>query len=132
MSVQAPPPAGQPSEPSFYSQLGGAPVVAEAVDRFYRRVLDDEQLRPYFDGVDVARLKRHQAALLTNVLGGPDAYGGRDLATAHSQMGITEADYQRVGDHLVAVLEEMNAGPAVIEHVAQTLVAVSEQVIAHP
>jgi hemoglobin len=33
------------------------------VNDFYERVLRDPQLAPYFEGVDLARLKRHRGAV---------------------------------------------------------------------
>lgn len=74
----------QTPEPSSYERVGGAEGLRDLVDTFYRRVLDDDHLRPYFAGTDMVRLKRHQAALLTKVLGGPDGHAGRDLGIAHA------------------------------------------------
>ena len=51
--------------------LAGGPAVSAVVNDFYERVLGDPQLVPYFEGVDMARLKRHQVLLVTQVLGGP-------------------------------------------------------------
>ena len=49
---------------SDYDAVGGGPAVAAVVDDFYRRVLDDGPLAHHFKGVDMARLKRHQALLI--------------------------------------------------------------------
>ena len=35
----------------------------------------------------MVRLKRHQVALVSQVMGGPVAYEGRDLRAAHSEHG---------------------------------------------
>lgn len=42
---------------SYYDQIGGAPAVREAVERFYARVTTDPELAPYFSGIDMSRLK---------------------------------------------------------------------------
>ena len=117
---------------SYYDQLGGAPTVGEAVDRFYRLVLDDVELAPYFTGVDVAQLKAHQVRLLSHVLGGPDEYEGRDLATVHGELGITHAHYIRVGEHLTGVLTTMGAREEIVEALAATLAGVQPQIVAQP
>ena len=64
---------------SDYDAIGGGPAVSAVVNDFYVRVLADPQLVPYFEGVDMARLKRHQVLLVTQVLGGPAKYDGRSL-----------------------------------------------------
>ncbi|SEG63803.1 hemoglobin [Nonomuraea solani] len=117
---------------SYYEKIGGAPTVREAVDRFYVVVLDDVDLKPYFDGVDMARLKRHMVMLLCSVLGGPEVYEGHDLADAHRGMGVTGEDYQRVGGHLIGVLRELGAGEDVVEHVVATLGAVRGAIVEQP
>ena len=69
--------------PSDYDVVGGGPAVSAVVNDFYERVLGDPQLAPYFEGVDLARLKRHQVLLISQVLGGPANYDGRDWLTDH-------------------------------------------------
>jgi len=94
--------------PSHFERIGGAAVVRLAVEKFYARVLHDADLAHYFAGADLARLKRHQAALLTQLLGGPGGYQGRDLAEAHRHLRITGADFDRVAGHLMATLHELS------------------------
>ena len=115
--------------PSLYEQIGGDAGMTSLVDELYRRILDDAQLRPFFDGADMARIKRHQAALLTTVLGGPHPYTGRDLADAHTRLDITDGDYQRVGDHLVGVLADIGAEVPVVDKVVRALVDVRPQIV---
>lgn len=92
---------------TLYDSIGGADALRVAVDRFYLKVLGDPQLAPHFEGKDVSAIKRHQVLLLTTVLGGPEAYDGRDLGRAHAGLAITGADYDRTVAHLVEVLDEL-------------------------
>ena len=87
---------------SDYDAVGGGPAVSAVVNDFYERVLGDPQLAPYFEGVDMARLKRHQALLVTQVLGGPANYDGRSLSEAHAGLGIDSDDFNAVVGHLAA------------------------------
>jgi len=97
------------SPDSHYARVGGRPAISEVVEQFYARVLDDDELAPYFTDVDVAAVKRHQVLLLSQVLGGPSEYTGRDLGVAHRGLGITSDHYDKVVGHLVAVLTELGA-----------------------
>jgi hemoglobin len=81
---------------SDYDAIGGGPAVSAVVNDFYVRVLGDPQLAPYFEEVDMARLKRHQVLLVSQVLGGPDSYEGRPLAEAHEGLGIDHDDFTAV------------------------------------
>jgi hemoglobin len=91
---------------SDYDLVGGGPAVSAVVDDFYERVLRDPQLVQYFEGVDVARLKRHQVLLISQVLGGPADYDGRPLDQAHAGLGISHDDLAAVASHLVGAMRE--------------------------
>lgn len=99
---------------TVYEQLGGAEGIAAAVDAFYERMLADERLAAWFEGVPMEVLKEHQRAFLTVALGGPEAYDGRSMRNAHSGLGITQADYTAAVDHLAAALAEVGVDDAVI------------------
>jgi len=114
---------------SAYDRIGGAPAVTEAVERFYRRLLADDELSGFFTDTDLPQLKRHQAALISQVLDGPKAYGGRELAEAHRGMEITPGQYKAVGMHLTAVLEELEVPRDIIDSVEQVLASVAPEII---
>ena len=97
-----------------YQAVGGGPAVKALVEDFYQRVLHDPQLAPFFTGVDLPRLKRHQARLVTRVLGGPDNYTGRSLRDAHCSLEITAADFARVMGHLGAALQRAGVPEEVV------------------
>lgn len=111
------------------SLLGSGPATQAIVDRFYQLVLEDQELRPYFDGVDVPRVKRHQVALLTQLLNGPQEYRGRDLVAAHRGLGITEGHYRTVANLLVGVLRSSGVPADVVTMVGMTLATVQPQVV---
>jgi len=114
---------------TMYDEIGGAPAVEEAVRRFYVRLLDDPQTAPFFGGVDIDRLRQHQVALISSILGGPIAYTGRELAQAHAHLRITADDYDRVIGHLVAVLQELSVPEHVIAALGETVAAVAPDII---
>jgi hemoglobin len=106
---------------SDYQAIGGAEAVKHVVGRFYEMVLADPELAPYFVGVDLVRLKRHQVLLVSQVLGGPAEYDGRDLKTAHQGRGITKDHFGRVVVHLVAALREAGVPEEIIGRVGEAL-----------
>jgi len=94
------------TENTLYEKLGGREAVEAVVDRFYERVLADERLASFFEDTDVDALREHQTEFVTYVTGGTDAYDGQSMRAAHADLGITEADFAAVADHLRATLEE--------------------------
>lgn len=114
---------------SMYERIGGGSAIQEAVDRFYRRLLADEDLAGYF-GDDLTELKRHQAALISQVLGGPANYGGRDLRAAHAGLNITEEHFRKVVFYLVGTLWEMGAPMDIVMAVGLTVSSLQSQVVA--
>ena len=104
-----------------YQRIGGAEAVKHVVGRFYEMVLADPELAPYFVGVDLVRLKRHQVLLVSQVLGGPAEYDGRSLKDAHAGRGITKDHFGRVVVHLVAALREAGVPEEIIGRVGEAL-----------
>ena len=108
---------------SIYEKVGGADALRTAVVTFYDKVVADPELAPYFESVDLSRLRGHQQSFLISALGGPDYYGGRDLASAHSGLGVSDAAFDRLLAHLRASLEVVGVDPGVITQVVSRVEA---------
>jgi hemoglobin len=119
----------QPTTASPYQRLGGIDALRPVVDEFYARILADPELAPYFAGLDVARIKRHQVLLLASLLGGPHTYPGRSLAEAHRGHGITSADYDRVVTHLRAVLADAGVPDDIVAAIADAVAAAKADIV---
>jgi hemoglobin len=115
---------------SLYDRLGRDVGIRTAVDEFYRRLLDDPQLKQYFDGVDLNRLRGHQAKLLIQVTGGPVEYDGRELAEAHDGLAITEEDFDRVVAHLASTLIDLGVSGDDVAQIGSALTAHREAIVA--
>lgn len=96
------------NDTSLYDRLGGSEAVHAATELFYRKVLADPMLAAYFDDVDMDGQIAKQAAFLTMALGGPNAYTGRDLRSAHASLpGLTDAHVDAVIGHLAQTLRDL-------------------------
>ncbi|WP_448810975.1 group I truncated hemoglobin [Agromyces bauzanensis] len=93
--------------PEIYEQVGGPDGMRAAVTVFYNRVVADEQLGPWFEGVDLERLKAHQRAFLAAAFGGPQLFSGRSLRDAHAGMEITDAAFDRIVTTLLTSLADL-------------------------
>jgi hemoglobin len=114
---------------SIYAKIGGAPSVSAAVDRFYEKVTGDPSLAHHFEGMDLSRLKAHQRSFIGAALGGPETYSGRDMATAHADLGITDGDFDRVVQHLVDTLASLGVDEDTIATIGATLAPLQDQIV---
>ena len=114
---------------SDYDAVGGGPAVSAVVNDFYERVLGDPQLAPYFEGVDMARLKRHQVLLVTQVLGGPARYDGRPLAEAHDGLGIDRNEFAAVVGHLAGAMKDAGVPDDIIGRAGAAVVATESDIV---
>jgi len=118
---------------SLYARLGGEPVLALAIERFYARVMVDDRLRVFFDTLDLGPLVRKQIAFMSHVLGGPEVYGGRDLRNAHAKLvhhlGLSDEHFDAVVDHLHATLAELGVSEPLIWEVLARVAATRNEVL---
>lgn len=89
--------------------------VQAAVTLIYRRVLDDPALAPYFAGVDLVRIAKHQRAFLAAAVAGSRAYSGRDLRAAHAALRLGDAEVDLMISYAVAAPREVGVSQAGIE-----------------
>ena len=93
---------------SLYDLLGGDRLALRTLtSAMYRKVLADDMLAPYFAGVDMYRQAVMLSEFLAMAFGGPDAYAGRDLRTAHAGLhGLTDAHFDKVVGYLGETMRE--------------------------
>ncbi|KRC53544.1 MULTISPECIES: group I truncated hemoglobin [unclassified Nocardioides] len=114
---------------SAYDGIGGAGAVKAAVAVFYQRVLDDPDLRAWFDGIDLARLKAHQRAFLSHALGGPDLFAGRSMSEAHAGLAITDGAFDAVVEHLAMTLHDLGVSADQLVGVRATIEGLRDEVV---
>lgn len=117
---------------TIYEQIGGEPAVDAAVDIFYRKVLADDRIARFFEGVDMDEQARKQKGFLTMVFGGPHSYTGKDMRTAHDRlvkMGMNDSHFDAVMENLGATLKELKVPDALIGEMAKVAESVRGDVL---
>jgi len=116
-------------EMTLFERIGGEPAVAAAVERFYVRVLSDQLLAPFFNNVDIQRLKSHQFAFMSQLMGGPKRYSGAAMAQAHARLSIEPQHFNAVAGHLIETLRELGVSEEIIGEVAAAVTPLSGQIV---
>lgn len=109
------------SEAILFDRLGGEAAVDAAVDIFYRKVLMDERINAFFEGVDMDKQAAKQKAFLTMAFGGPNNYTGEDMRRGHAHLverGLNDTHFDAVVENLGATLKELGVADDLIAEVA--------------
>jgi hemoglobin len=114
---------------SLYERVGGAATVTRLVDEFYARVLTDPDLAPTFARTSMAKLTRMQREFFTTALGGPETYSGLSLREAHQGHGITERQFARFAEHLLATLHDVLTDPDDVDAAMSRLTQHADDVV---
>ncbi|MBY8977779.1 group 1 truncated hemoglobin [Rhodobacteraceae bacterium NNCM2] len=73
---------------TLYEKYGGFASISRVVMAFYDKLLDSEEVGPFFDDVDLKRLIDHQTKFVAFLLGGPAEYTGDRLEQFHRHLDI--------------------------------------------
>jgi hemoglobin len=106
---------------SLYAKLGGEAAVDAAVDIFYRKVLSDNRINRFFDGVDMDKQAAKQKSFLTMAFGGPHNYTGMDMRRGHAHLvkqGLNDSHFDAVMENLAATMKELNVPDDLIAQAA--------------
>jgi hemoglobin len=93
---------------TLYERLGGYDAISAVVNDLLPRLQKNPQLARYWQhrGEDgVRREKQLLIDFLCSSAGGPLYYTGRDMATSHKGMKVTESDWSAFLGHLNATLD---------------------------
>jgi hemoglobin len=97
----------------LYDLIGGPSTIEAATKIFYEKILQDERLSHFFEGVDMAHIRSRQAMLVSMLLGGR-IYTGKNIHDAHARsrdQGLNDGHFDLFLQHFRAALEEVGVEP---------------------
>lgn len=117
---------------SLYERLGGSDAINTAVDIFYRKVLMDTRVSPFFDNTNMEQQIAKQKSFLTMVTGGPNHYTGKDMREGHKHLverGLNDTHVDIIIEHLGGTLKELGVDDVAITEVASLANSVRDDVL---
>jgi len=107
----------------LFDLIGGRSTIEGATELFYDKVSQDENLRHFFEKVDMAHLRSRQAMFISMLLGGR-VYTGKNIRDAHARSrgdGLNDTHFDLFLKHFCAALEEVGVKPENAETVRKRL-----------
>jgi len=92
----AEPIAGDSVYKAFHEQAG----IDRIIDDFVNRVTTDPRIAERFKGANLVRLRLELKAQVCYLTGGPCAYTGKDMKTAHAGMDLKNFDFNALAEDL--------------------------------
>ena len=99
-------------EKSLFDKYGGFSTVSKIVLSLYDRLLEDDDVGPFFDDVDMPRLIDHQTKFVSSLMGGPASFTDDHIVRAHRGMVIEHHHFDKLGALLTETLTDFGVDEA--------------------
>ncbi len=131
---QTPPAAVRASgpAPTLYQRLGGRDVIDAFVATFVTNVGRDPRIQLRFLFTDLDSLRGHLSAQICEAAGGPCKYTGRPMKAGHAGMRIQNAEFDAMGEDLVAALTAHGIGAAEQKELLAVVASMRPEIVEAP
>lgn len=115
---------------SLFDKYGGLPVVTVFVRDFYKRMMQQPELRHYFDNISMEKLIHHQITFVSMAMGKtPHDYEGRSMRAAHRGLGIRPRDFDMTVTMMQEALTDANIDPQDVTIILSAIEALRSEII---
>lgn len=104
---------------TLFEKYGGFSQVSRVVLAFYDKLLDSDDIGPFFDDIDMSKMVDHQTKFIASLLGGPASYTDTQLRQLHSHLSIQDAHFDELKEVLKETLADHNFETGDIDAVLQ-------------
>lgn len=102
---------------TVFERYGGFARISKVVLDFYDRLLEDDDLAPFFEEIDIPRIVDHQTKFIAMLLGGPASYTDEQIRLLHRNLAIGDAHFDRMKEVLGETLADHGLDPGDVAHV---------------
>jgi hemoglobin len=116
-------------KPSLYERLGGEQGLRKIVNDILDKNFNNPEISHHFKNVDMNKLKQLVFEFFSMGIGGPHIYTGRDMRSAHADLGISQRDFSLGNDDVSEALKENGVSKAEIDEVIGILNSMKGDVV---
>ncbi|MBS0251648.1 MAG: group 1 truncated hemoglobin [Proteobacteria bacterium] len=91
-------------EKTLYERLGGRSKIEAFVEALWMNHTSNPQIKQRYQNSDPVTVKRLVTEMCCAGFGGPEAYSGKDMVSAHKGMNINEVEFVSVCDDILDAL----------------------------
>ena len=117
---------------TLYEQIGGEETIDRLISSFYRHVLADSILAPFFVNSSIEKLEKIQKSFFSVALGGPEPDTKISLYEIHRGRGIESKHLTRFTEHLIGTLREIGVDEKAAVEVYQRISTYADDVLGEP
>ncbi len=121
-------PIAQAQDDALYQGLGAKPGIKKIVDTMLPLVLADARIKESFIDIDMVNLSLRLQEQFCVLAGGPCQYKGKDMATMHDGLNITNAQFNALAEDLQEAMER-NGVPSSVQNKLVAKLAPMQRVI---
>ena len=121
--------AQAPADDALYRGLGGQAGIGKIVASVIPLIQADARIKEFFTDVDVPHLSAKLAEQFCALAGGPCVYKGKDMATIHDGLNITNAQFNALAEDLQAAMEQNGIANAVQNKLVARLAPMQRQIV---
>jgi len=98
-------------EKSLFDKYGGFSTISKIVLTFYDRMIEDDDVGPFFDDIDLSKLIDHQTKFISSLMGGPATFSDDHIERAHRSMTIENFHFDRLKEIVTETLADFDVAP---------------------
>jgi hemoglobin len=91
---------------TLFDKYGGFAAVSKIALDLYERLLDDDEVGPFFDKVEMRRIVDHQTKFVASLMGGPASYTDEQIRRLHDHLSIGPSHFDRLSAILAQTLRD--------------------------
>lgn len=120
-----------PRSASLYDDLGGLDGITSITDNFIYEIGFDQNIVKHFEETDLDRFREKFIEQICEVSGGPCQYSGDSMLEVHKKMNVTEAEFNRTVDLLIAAMNRSGVDYTVQNRLLARLAPTRPDIIYH-
>lgn len=90
----------------MFDRYGGFSAISRIVMALYDRLLDDDDIGPFFEDVDLPKLIDHQTKFVSALMGGPASFSDDHIARAHRHLVVNDSHFDKLKELVEETLND--------------------------